>query len=76
MQADCPLPPLAFYASRTDKDAANSPSRRFKVPCCGGCRFTDGVLAHVHPAVQRALRNHVFDSLGLPRLHIASCSST
>ena len=24
-----------------------------------------------HPAVQKALRNHVFDSLGLPRLYIA-----
>jgi RNA-directed DNA polymerase len=23
-----------------------------------------------HPAVQQALRNHYFDSLGLPRLHI------
>jgi RNA-directed DNA polymerase len=23
-----------------------------------------------HPAVQHALRNHVFDSLGLPRLHV------
>ena len=25
-----------------------------------------------HPAVQQALRNHVFDDLGLPRLHIAA----
>ena len=24
-----------------------------------------------HPAVQMALRNHVFDALGLPRLHVA-----
>ena len=24
-----------------------------------------------HPALQKALRNHVFDSLGLPRLYIA-----
>ena len=23
-----------------------------------------------HPAVQHALRNHVFDSLGLPRIHV------
>jgi RNA-directed DNA polymerase len=23
-----------------------------------------------HPAVQQALRNHYFDSLGLPRLHV------
>ena len=25
-----------------------------------------------HPAVQMALRNHVFDSLGLPRLYVAN----
>ena len=25
-----------------------------------------------HPAVQKALRNHVFDSLGLPRIYVAS----
>jgi len=25
-----------------------------------------------HPAVQMALRNHVFDSLGLPRLHVSA----
>src|SRR5262245_48626769 len=25
-----------------------------------------------HPAVQKALRNHVFDSLGLPRIYIAN----
>ena len=24
-----------------------------------------------HPAVQQALRNHYFDSLGLPRLHVS-----
>jgi len=24
-----------------------------------------------HPAVQMALRNHVFDALGLPRLYLA-----
>jgi RNA-directed DNA polymerase len=24
-----------------------------------------------HPALQKALRNHVFDSLGLPRIYIA-----
>jgi hypothetical protein len=24
-----------------------------------------------HPAVQQALRNHCFDSLGLPRLHVS-----
>jgi RNA-directed DNA polymerase len=29
-----------------------------------------------HPAVQKALRNHVFDSLGLPRIYIANCGST
>ncbi len=28
-----------------------------------------------HPAVQMALRNHVFDSLGLPRLHVSTESS-
>ncbi len=29
-----------------------------------------------HPAVQKALRNHVFDSLGLPRLHVpADCTT-
>jgi len=25
-----------------------------------------------HPAVQQALRNHYFDSLGLPRLHVSA----
>jgi RNA-directed DNA polymerase len=25
-----------------------------------------------HPAVQKALRNHVFDDLGLPRLYVAA----
>jgi hypothetical protein len=25
-----------------------------------------------HPVVQQALRNHYFDSLGLPRLHVAA----
>ena len=25
-----------------------------------------------HPAVQQALRNHTFDSLGLPRLHVSA----
>jgi RNA-directed DNA polymerase len=25
-----------------------------------------------HPAVQQALRNHIFDSLGLPRLHVSA----
>jgi RNA-directed DNA polymerase len=25
-----------------------------------------------HPSVQQALRNHVFDDLGLPRLYIAA----
>ena len=25
-----------------------------------------------HPAVQQALRNHYFDSLGLPRLHLSA----
>ena len=25
-----------------------------------------------HPAVQQALRNHAFDSLGLPRLHVSA----
>jgi RNA-directed DNA polymerase len=29
-----------------------------------------------HPAVQMALRNHVFDSLGLPRLYVSAESST
>jgi RNA-directed DNA polymerase len=29
-----------------------------------------------HPAVQMALRNHAFDSLGLPRLHVSAESST
>jgi RNA-directed DNA polymerase len=29
-----------------------------------------------HPALQKALRNPVFDSLGLPRIYIARCSST
>jgi hypothetical protein len=29
-----------------------------------------------HPALQKALRNHVFDSLGLPRLYLAPRSST
>jgi hypothetical protein len=36
-------------------------------------RFADGLLAHVKtPGTQKALRNHVFDSLGLPRIYIAS----
>src|SRR5260370_32760406 len=29
-----------------------------------------------HPAVQQALRNHSFDSLGLPRLHVSAPSLT
>jgi RNA-directed DNA polymerase len=29
-----------------------------------------------HPAVQMALRNHVFDSLGLPRLYVSAKGST
>jgi hypothetical protein len=40
-----------------------------EVQCSGRRRFADGALAHVRtPAVQQALLNHYFDSLGLPRL--------
>ena len=34
-------------------------------------RTVDTVIAYGHVAVQQALRNHQFDSLGLPRLYIS-----
>jgi len=42
----------------------------------GGFKYTsdpNGLIANVldEPAVQQALRNHYFDSLGLPRLHVS-----
>ena len=46
-----------------------SPPRHREVRRIGRCRFTDGTWRMSgHPAVQHALRNHVFDSLGLPRI--------
>ena len=47
-----------------------SSARRAKVPGCGGCQCTEGLwrTAH-HPIVQMALKNHVFDNLGLLRLY-------
>jgi Group II intron, maturase-specific domain len=39
----------------------------------GCCRFADEFWRMSgHPAVQQALRNHYFDSLGLPRLHVSA----
>jgi len=40
-------------------------ARNYTVP-----RFLDFWRMSGHPAVQMALRNHGFDSLGLPRLHV------
>ena len=35
--------------------------------------FTDGILANVRtPGVQQALRDHYFESLGLPRLYVSA----
>ncbi|WP_352780636.1 group II intron maturase-specific domain-containing protein [Mesorhizobium sp. M0571] len=50
-----------------------APSWRPKVQFCGCRRFADGILRMSgHPAVQQALRNHYFESLGLPRLHVSA----
>ena len=35
-------------------------------------RMDDGKVNALGPAMQQALRNHVFDDLGLPRLYIAA----
>jgi RNA-directed DNA polymerase len=52
-------------------------SRRTQVTCSGCRRFTDGLCRMSgHPAVQQAVRNHCFDSLGLPRLHVPDLNLT
>jgi hypothetical protein len=57
---------------RIDGSGPAAPQRRSQVPFGGRRRFTDWALPHVGtPGVQMALRNHVFDALGLPRLYLA-----
>jgi RNA-directed DNA polymerase len=58
---------LAAVAERAKPLQSTAPSRPIRVQSRGRRRFADRVLAHVRtPAVQQALRNHYFDSLGLP----------
>jgi RNA-directed DNA polymerase len=49
-----------------------APPWRVTVPGSGCGRFTDGLFWRMsgHPAVQAALRNHNFDTLGLLRLYV------
>src|SRR5262249_22194769 len=63
---------LAAVAERAQSLQRTAPSWRIKVPCSGRRRFADGFWRlSGRPAVQQALRNHYFDSLGLPRLHVS-----
>ena len=48
-----------------------APPWRLEVPRGGRGRLTHKWRMSSHPAVQQALRNHVFDDLGLPRLYVA-----
>ena len=59
---------------------ANGPNRFKELRRRGVSKFLAAVAAGSptgfwrmsgHPAVQQALRNHYFDSLGLPRLHVS-----
>ncbi len=61
---------LAAVANRSKPLRGVTPSRRSKVCRSGRNWFTNWALAHVgHPAVQQALRNDYFESLGLPRTY-------
>jgi RNA-directed DNA polymerase len=66
------LVPLAAVAERAQSLQRTAPSWRAKVQCSGRRRFTGGGSGACPEAVQQALRNHYFDSLGLPRLRVSA----
>ena len=61
---------LGFSISNDGSERRIAPKAldKFKTLIRDMTRRTRGIR---HPAVQQALRNHYFESLGLPRLHVS-----
>ena len=71
---------MSGLRQNTQRELARAPTERGEAPIIGvpgaepvaSGSPTGFWRMSGHPAVQKALRNHVLDSLGLPRIYVAS----